>query len=295
MPDSFDYILDGEELSLEEFRALDDDLKVTSMIEWFADNFEDPAVKTPFESAEGGYQWVWGGPYDAAEQLYNHFGDEVNTDLIQTAVERVQKDGIYDWAPRHIGDDLPDEEEEELSESGEDYNEPGRGVDYNEPPQRAPTLEQMQGMWRRTLASYDRLEELLEKERDRALRSHNMPPRLLERDPPLTETQIQEIRTLIKESREEGQKDAPNPELIQEKISRFQRLANLLRDNWLITGGLGLASAMAGGPLSEAGNAIWERTGAYVINHRQEIIDALINAADATLAWAQHLPNFLGY
>jgi hypothetical protein len=27
------------------------------MIEWFHQNFEDPAERTPYESREGGYQW----------------------------------------------------------------------------------------------------------------------------------------------------------------------------------------------------------------------------------------------
>ena len=32
-------------------------------------NFEDPANETPYESSEGGYIYIWGGPYDALEQL----------------------------------------------------------------------------------------------------------------------------------------------------------------------------------------------------------------------------------
>jgi hypothetical protein len=35
------------------------------MEEWFRKHFEDPAERTPYESAEGGYIYIWGGPFDA--------------------------------------------------------------------------------------------------------------------------------------------------------------------------------------------------------------------------------------
>lgn len=40
---------------------------------WFHRNFEDPAESTPHNSAEGGYQYVWGGPYDSDEELRSEF------------------------------------------------------------------------------------------------------------------------------------------------------------------------------------------------------------------------------
>lgn len=51
----------------------DEDGAVKAMVEWFHMNFEDPAHNTPYESAEGGYQWIWGGPYDAEEELQDAF------------------------------------------------------------------------------------------------------------------------------------------------------------------------------------------------------------------------------
>lgn len=66
---------------------------------WFAHNFEDPAENTPYESAEGGYLYIWGGPYNAADELYNQFGDVVSEKVIDEVAEELASGGIYDWAP----------------------------------------------------------------------------------------------------------------------------------------------------------------------------------------------------
>ena len=60
--------------------SLDDlthDERVEAMKEWFWENFEDPANETPYESREGGYQWIWGGPFDA-RPLAHDFMERVN-------------------------------------------------------------------------------------------------------------------------------------------------------------------------------------------------------------------------
>jgi hypothetical protein len=66
---------------------------------WFAQHFEDPAEETPYSSEEGGYLYIWGGPYDAAEQLGDEFGDIIPEDRIQKVVDYVERDGTVDWAP----------------------------------------------------------------------------------------------------------------------------------------------------------------------------------------------------
>lgn len=83
------------------------------MVNWFFENFEDPAYRTPYESAEGGYIWIWGGPYNAADQIGSNFPDE-GQELIDAAVERVEQDGIVDWAPTdRPGDYDPEPDEPE--------------------------------------------------------------------------------------------------------------------------------------------------------------------------------------
>jgi hypothetical protein len=84
--------------------------RIDEMVEWFLENFEDPAHQTPFESREGGYQWVRGGPYDAREQLSDNFWEESES-LIEEAVAEIQSTGIVEWARVPGSSDFgPDEE-----------------------------------------------------------------------------------------------------------------------------------------------------------------------------------------
>jgi hypothetical protein len=86
--------------------ALKDALK-----EWFLSNFEDPAENTPYESAEGGYQYIWGGPYDARDQIEGNFGDQISQEIIDEVVDNLQS-VAWDWAPnsnRIYDEDPPDD------------------------------------------------------------------------------------------------------------------------------------------------------------------------------------------
>src|SRR5262245_31613642 len=65
----FSYGLEDESPDALEAR----DQRIDEMVEWFHSNYEDPANHMPYESAEGGYQWIWGGPYDASDVLQDEF------------------------------------------------------------------------------------------------------------------------------------------------------------------------------------------------------------------------------
>lgn len=81
----------------------DDIVKV--IVEWFFQNFENPANHTPYESAEGGYQYIWGGPYEANDELDMAFADQLvkfdetaQAKILKAAVDRIEVDG-WEWAP----------------------------------------------------------------------------------------------------------------------------------------------------------------------------------------------------
>lgn len=77
------------------------------MRDWFFEHFEDPAERTPYESREGGYIWIWGGPYDAHEELGAKFGDSVPEDVIEELAEELT--GIcWEWAPTPSREDYDD-------------------------------------------------------------------------------------------------------------------------------------------------------------------------------------------
>lgn len=67
------------------------------MVQWFYANFEDPANALPYESKEGGFQWLWGGPFDATEQLYEAFPDATESE-IAAAVGRIEHHGVLQWS-----------------------------------------------------------------------------------------------------------------------------------------------------------------------------------------------------
>ena len=66
--------------------------------------------ETPYESAEGGYIYVNGGPYQANDQIGSEFWEIASQELIEKAVEEVETEGTIDWAPKRR-DDLDPEDD----------------------------------------------------------------------------------------------------------------------------------------------------------------------------------------
>jgi hypothetical protein len=89
------------------------------MRHWFAERYEDPAQETPYNSEEGGYLFIWGGPYDASQELQEEFGDIIPYKRIEAVVADVEADGIRDWAP---GTRHPDQQQRQ-DEWEADYEE----------------------------------------------------------------------------------------------------------------------------------------------------------------------------
>lgn len=94
---------------------------IDKLVEWFHQNYEDPANRLPYVSAEGGYQWIYGGPYEAREVLSENFPDEAE-DVIEAAVEEIEADGLTDWAPVATAEDYdqPDNQSPDEPISEED-------------------------------------------------------------------------------------------------------------------------------------------------------------------------------
>ncbi|MEQ8391279.1 MAG: hypothetical protein RIB30_09835 [Thalassospira sp.] len=67
--------------------------------DWFFDRFEDPSVGTPHNGNEGENNFIHGGPYDAREAIEAEFNAVVSTDIIDKAIDFVESDGTFEWAP----------------------------------------------------------------------------------------------------------------------------------------------------------------------------------------------------
>ena len=92
------------------------------MKEWFYSNYEDPVNSLPYISAEGGYQWINGGPETPQGALGSTFSDEFPEKLIEEVAQNIiDESGIWDWSPIRgadfyddgddVGEDNPTEED----------------------------------------------------------------------------------------------------------------------------------------------------------------------------------------
>ncbi len=89
---------DGQGVSFGDLPKLDRDTQLDVMETWFRELYEDPAERTPYESREGGYIWIWGGPYEAVEVLGHEFGGTVEQDIIDSLVGKLDSE-CATWAP----------------------------------------------------------------------------------------------------------------------------------------------------------------------------------------------------
>lgn len=104
----------------DDFEGMSLDDAANLIKDWFFENFEDPAHITPYESAEGGYQYIW-GPYDARDVIENVFADTASEELIEAAIATIEREGVV-WVPNSSRLQPPDEDEDELPPNPENLH-----------------------------------------------------------------------------------------------------------------------------------------------------------------------------
>lgn len=265
------------EFTKSSFRRLPRASKVEFMVAWFLEHFEDPAEKTPYESAEGGYQWIWGGPYNADEEIQDIFSEVADFDTMQQAVEEIQKDGLYDWAPIETGNDIPEDEEDDgiysINEPLPDITPPDDPEDYG-----VSGVEQFR---HEMLGRLDALEELIRAgQRDRGMIGHNNPPSPID-DLPITRGELDEIQRAIEELRRQAQAPEPATEAVRTSSAVFRRVAGTI-GGWLADRGNALVDAgiqgLIPGTISIA-----------VVAYAGQLYELLQSAAAAAMDWVQAL------
>ena len=66
---------------------------------WFFRHYDNPVNACPYESQEGGFQFIWGGPYEANDVLSNEFSDIVADDVIgELAIELEDEESCDEWS-----------------------------------------------------------------------------------------------------------------------------------------------------------------------------------------------------
>ncbi|QLN73739.1 hypothetical protein HV101_15540 [Citrobacter freundii] len=103
------FILNDRKVRLKsmQYKSKADQLEV--MRNWFYQNYEDPANACPYESREGGYTYIYGGPYDANEELQDKFGGFVKYDFIQELASELQQE-CYEWSGNSTNIDWYDDD-----------------------------------------------------------------------------------------------------------------------------------------------------------------------------------------
>lgn len=95
MPERF--LINGRKISINSLKYNSKENQIVAMRNWFFQNYEDPVNACPYNSREGGYAYIFGGPYDADEELHGQFGGYVRDDIIQELADEIQEEGI-EWS-----------------------------------------------------------------------------------------------------------------------------------------------------------------------------------------------------
>jgi hypothetical protein len=75
-------------------------LDIAEMVDWFFENYEDPADSVPYITPQGGYVWdAVEGPHTAWEALQENFPD-ANLDDIEIAVQIIEANGV-NWVQKY--------------------------------------------------------------------------------------------------------------------------------------------------------------------------------------------------
>lgn len=88
----YTHTINSDELSKEESET-----QLEVMRTWFFQNYENPVEQCPYISKEGGYIYIWGGPYDAGEELHAEFDEIVPDEVIDELVAELEEQ-CYEWS-----------------------------------------------------------------------------------------------------------------------------------------------------------------------------------------------------
>jgi hypothetical protein len=277
MASTFGSFADFPGYSAEDLRAMSSKDQVAAMVEWFERQFEDPQNETPYNKELGGYVYLWGGPFDANDQIQEEFSEAVDFDTILLAVERVQDDGTVEWAPQTSGDFYEHPEEDDRVASGEIVDGdaewppiiPDRPPVPPEPEARADVIRRLDELEAIVQPLLDTFEVEVQAP---PMMGHNNPPEELELVQAVPREEWLRIKATIDEIRQQTTVEQPDIESVERSNNRLLAAATALA-GWIrkrITAAV------------DAGIAIGV---AYGIANPEVAKAALISAAQAVQTW----------
>lgn len=209
-----------------QIRRMPRDEQLRYMTYWFREYFEDPANQTPYSSDAGGYQYIWGGPYDANDQIGSEFGGFVTDDVIEDAVREVERDAV-DWAPsnrhpdylRASADAQAEQDEEPYEPFPVDLDEVNRRLDAGVQPNYGDGYERQTRA--RLIRDIEELEfELPREDAEHGGIGHNQPPAEMK----MSAEELAEARTALTAIKGELLKDRPDAKAVARSAGLLQKL-----------------------------------------------------------------------
>ena len=77
------------------------------MRDWFLGRYENPVENCPHISSEGGFQFIWGGPFDAHDILYEQFERTYDNSAIEALGDELFSE-CCEWSRIPTPDDYDD-------------------------------------------------------------------------------------------------------------------------------------------------------------------------------------------
>jgi hypothetical protein len=281
MATHFGSIRDFAGYTAEEVSAMSSQEQVAMMVEWFNQQFEDPQNETPYDKENGGYFYPWGGPFDASDQIQEEFSEAVDFDTMMAAVDRVQSDGTFEWAPQ-IGGDFYEHPEDDRVEAGEIVDGDGEWPPIiadqapvpPEPEARAEVIRRLDELEAIVQPLLDRFEAEAQAP---PMMGHNNPPEELELVQAVPRDEWLRVKAAIDEIRQQTTVEQPNIESVERGSNRF----------------LAVAAALAGW-IGNRLNAVIDAGAAvgvgYGLANPEAANAALISAAQAVQTWLASMP-----
>lgn len=282
MADRFGSYADFGGFTADQVKDMSLDEKVDMMVDWFNNQFEDPQNDTPYVKDQGGYLYLWGGPFDASDQIQTEFSNAVDFDTMMLAVDKVQENGVVEWAPQTGGDfyEHPEDEDDGVA-TGEVVDGDGEWPPVIPVQQPIPPEPEARAEVLRRLDELEGLlQPLIEHIRVEAqappMMGHNNPPEALEITQAVTRDEWLMIQSAIGEIRQQTELERPDAEAVTTSNNRLLGAAAAL-GRWL---GNRLNAIVDAGAVWGAG---------YAVINPEAALAALTNATQAIQTWLSSL------
>ncbi|WP_296615635.1 hypothetical protein [Sphingomonas sp.] len=248
--------------------GVEGEARIQAMVDWFFENFEDPAEETPYNGREGGYLYIYGGPFEAQDYIPDAFPDATEEEQIE-AIDRIDADGP-DFAPAGARIRYPEEQD-----------------DFDGPP--PPTLDErlnaLAGQLDTieahvaqilTIQRGDGLDDLQE---EPGIGHNNPPPEIAEDEPDLRDVlaSIQQIRDELAKPNFAQEASEKVVEVAEDRFRRFvEWVKELAKKSPML---------LASGAVTAAGAKLFN----YMTGHQAEIVSVGSEIVSTLGSWAANI------